>query len=91
MSPGTVSHIGTPTEIPQSSPVCNTPKDTLGHRLGLCTHLSIHKQVCTRLGDTVHALASEIKDGVLGDCAMLTDAESYDRYSSFPPALLPLE
>ena len=77
--------------LPESCPLCQAPKDTIGHRLGSCTHPPVKRQICARHGHAVQALASEIRAGMLARCAMLVDAECHQRYVSFPAAFLPLE
>ena len=46
-------------------------------------------QICARHGHAVHAIAKEIRDGTLGNCAMLVDAECHERYKPFPVSFLP--
>ena len=70
--------------------MCNAPHDTIGHRLGACTHPSIKKQVCARHGHAVNAIVEEIKAGSLANCAMLSHAECHQRYTSLPRSFLPL-
>ena len=77
--------------LPESCPLCMFPKDTIGHRLGSCTHPPVKRQICARHGHAVQAFASEIRNGMLAKCAMLVDAECHERYTSFPPAFLPVE
>ena len=60
-------------DLPQSCPLCSAPKDTAGHRLGACMHPRIKQQICARHGHAVQAAATEIRAGVLGNCAMLID------------------
>ena len=37
----------------------------------------------------MHAIAQQLRDGDLGTCAMLVDAECNERYQNFPDAFLP--
>ena len=71
-------------------PLCQSSRDTIGHRLGACTHPSIHSQVCARHGHAVHEVASAVRAGIFGDCYMLCDAECHDRYRSMPTSMLPV-
>ena len=75
--------------LPITCPLCQAPKDTIGHRLGSCTFPAVKNQICARHGSAVHAIASAIKAGSLGNCALIVDAECHDRYRSFPTAFLP--
>ena len=75
--------------LPQSCPLCSAPKDTIGHRLGSCTRPAIKRQICARHGHAVAAIAAEIRAGMLGNCAMLVDAECHERYRAFPNVFLP--
>ena len=76
-------------DLPQSCPLCGAEKDTAGHRLGGCTHPSIKNQICACHGHAVHAIAQQLRNGDLGKCAMLVDAECNEPYQSFPDAFLP--
>ena len=77
--------------LPHSCPLCFAPKDTIGHRLGQCMHVSIKAQICARHGHVVQAIADEIRVGMLANCAMLVDAECHERYQSFPANFLPAD
>ena len=77
--------------LPQTCPLCGADKDTVGHRLGACTHPSVKNQICACHGHAVHAIAKEIRHGRLGNCAVLVDtaAECHERYRAFPESFLP--
>ena len=75
--------------LSQTCALCGADKDTVGHRLGACTYPFVKNQICARHGHAVHAIAKEIRDGRLGNCAMLVDAECHERYGAFPESFLP--
>ena len=75
--------------LPHSCPLCFALKDTIGHHLGQCMHTSINRQICARHGHVVHAIADEIRVGMLANYATLVDAECQKRYENFPATFLP--
>ena len=52
-----------------SCPLWSAPKDTIGHHLGTRFDRSIKNQLCVCHG-AVHEIATEIRSGILGECAL---------------------
>ena len=70
--------------------LCGRAPDTIGHRLGGCSSRHIKSLVIARHGHAVHTIATAIKQGALGNCYMLQDAECHERFVSFPSRILPI-